>query len=377
MPAAPQAPTPTVEELRAPFERGTAFTVGLEEELMLVDPQTLDLAPLGAAVMERVGDPGPFRRELPAAQLEIVSEPHERLAGAGAEIVAGRARLQQHAGGLARLASAGTHPFAAREGEMSEHERYQRITAEYGAAARQALVSGLHVHVAVPGAERALAVHDALREHLPVIAVLAGNAPFLDGVDTGYASARPKIAEALPRQGVPPAFGSWVAFHDLLSWGTAAHTFTSQELWWEVRLHPRWGTVEVRVADAQLRAGESIAIAAVVQCLVRHLAQRHDEGTLAPPVPTERIAENRWRALRFGLRGTLLDPRTGDATSSRALVHGLIAALEPHAAALGCARELRAADRLAGRNGAEQQRAVAADAGLRGLVDWMTDQYTA
>ena len=367
----------SIEELRAAFERTTAYTVGVEEELMLLDPVTLDLAPRGANAMEAVADPHTFRRELPAAQLEIVTRPCDRVSEAAAELGAARAHLLRETRGSLLHATAGTHPFAAREGVMSEHERYQRIAAEYGTAARQALVNGLHVHVAVPGADRALAVHDALREYLPLIAVLAGNAPFLDGADTGYASVRPKLAEALPRQGVPPVLGSWEALHELLAWGHAARAFTPAELWWEVRLHPKWGTVEVRVADAQLRVSEVTAVAAVIQCLVRALAQRYDAGELHPPVPTERVAENRWRALRFGLGGTLLDPRTGEAQSSRELAHALIASLEPQAAELDCRSELAAAATLAEFNGAEQQRAVAADVGLRGLVAWMVEQFGA
>jgi carboxylate-amine ligase len=231
------------------------------------------------------------------------------------------------------------------------------------------------VHVAIDGADRAVAIHDAIREHLPTVAVLSGNGPFHAGRNTTFATMRPKLSEALPRQGMPPEFGSWDRWCEFVRWGQRSSTFGPQELWWEVRLHPRFGTLEVRVADAQCALHETAGIVALVHALVRHLSDAYDDGTLPAPVRTEVAQENRWRALRHGLGGTLLDGRTGRPRSSRARVHELIELVAPQAEALGCAGELEHATTLARCNGAERQRQVADSRGLTGLVSWMADRF--
>ncbi|HEX8104625.1 MAG TPA: glutamate-cysteine ligase family protein, partial [Solirubrobacteraceae bacterium] len=219
--------------LRAPFDAPgrTDLTVGLEEELMLLDAETLDLAPRAPELLATLaGDPR-FKAEMPAAQIELVSAPATTVAAAAAVLAGARADLLAAGAGRTLAAGAGTHPFAAAEGVLNEGPRYERIQAEYGAVARRQLVFGLHVHVAVTGADRALAVHDALRGHLPLLAALAANAPFHAGRDTGLASMRPKISEQLPRQGVPPALGSFDAYAAELGWGAAAGAVAEPRLW--------------------------------------------------------------------------------------------------------------------------------------------------
>jgi carboxylate-amine ligase len=363
---------------RSRFETATPFTVGIEEELMVLDPATLDLAPAAQRALELIGSGDPrFQPELIAAQLEIVTAPSRTVRGAVSQIREARATAAEALRGTLRLAGAGTHPFAAVQGVVTEHPRYQRIVERYRSAATNAVVFGLHVHVAVPGAERAVAVHDALRAYLPLIAALAGNAPFHGGCDSGCASMRPRLSEALPRQGIPPVLGSWEGFERLVRWGQTSGTFTPRELWWEARLHPLHGTVEVRVADAQIRSEHVGAIAALVASLVATLAERHERGELPAPVPTELIAENRWLALRGGLDGTLADLRDGESFRTRDLVRRLIDDVAPAAERLGCRAELADAERLASRNGAELQRARAGEVGLRDMVGWLADEFEA
>jgi carboxylate-amine ligase len=172
---------------------------------------------------------------------------------------------------------------------------------------------------------------------------------------------RPKLAEGFPRQGIPPAFGSWAQLAELVAWGRRGGAFPDpSHLWWEVRLHARLGTVEVRVCDQPATAGEAAALAAVVQALCAWLAGRHDEGEPSPVHPRERIEENRWRALRHGLDGSFLDLATGDAQPARPRVAALLEALEPEAARLGSGTAFAGAWSLLERTGAERQRAVAA-----------------
>src|SRR4051794_33432380 len=354
------------------------MTVGVEEELMLLDAASLDLAPRAHEVLAAAaGDPR-FKPELPAAQLEIAAPPAASVPEAAVALRRARGGIAAIAAPGARLAGAGAHPFAAPEGAVHPAPRYARLEAEFGAVIRHQLLFGLHVHVAVRPADRALAVYNALRSHLPELAALAANAPCYAGRDTGLASVRPKIADILPRQGVPPAIASWDALAAYLRWGRASGTVPEPGQWWfELRLHTLYGTVEVRVPDVQTTVAETAAIAAVVHALVARLAERHDAGEDLGADDTWRIAENRWAACRHGLDGRLADLRSGASGPARERLHALLDELEPVAARLGCAAELAAARGLVERNGAERQRAVAAERGLHGLVEWLAERFLA
>ncbi len=372
---------------------------------MLLDPVTLDLLPRAHEVLERTrGDPR-FKGELPAAQLEIVTAPAGGVPAGGvpaggvtapaggvtaggvtaiaggvpaaiAALGAARLDLAAAAGGIGRLAAVGVHPFTDPLGTLSRGARYDRTRREYGWIARAQLVSALQVHVAVGGAERSLAVHNALRAHLPELAALAAGAPLLAGRDTGLASVRPKLSELLPRQGVPPAIESWESLAEALRWGAAAGaTPDAGRWWWELRPHLAHGTLELRVPDAQARLVDAAAVAAVVHTLTARLAARHDAGDLPAAVATWRIEENRWSACRDGVEGTMADLESGERRPTRERLHALLAELEPEARRLGCADELAAAHDLAEVNGAMRQRAVAADGGPRAVATWLAAAY--
>jgi glutamate---cysteine ligase / carboxylate-amine ligase len=362
--------------VRDAFEGDAPMTVGLEEELMLLDHETLDLAPRAAAVLARVeGDPR-FTSELPAAQLEIVLPAATTVGEAATALAAARAELAEVAAGLGLLAGAGAHPFAAVEGVLGTGERYEAIAERYGWAARRQLVFGQHVHVAVRPADRALAVFNALRSYLPLIAALAANAPFYDGVDTGLASIRPKLCDLLPRQGVPPPMASWDELEGAMRWGLAAGAMAHvAQWWWEARLHPVFGTIEVRVADTQSTVGEAAAVAAVVHALVGWLVERHGAGEALPVAPSWRIAENRWSACRYGLEGTMADLATGAVAPTRERLAALLDDVAAAADRLGCARELAAARDGLQANGADRQRAAAAQhGGPPGVAAWLADR---
>ncbi len=196
--------TLTGDDLAARFDVPDAFTVGLEEEVMLLDPQTLELCDCASELLGRLnGDPA-FKLELPASQLELVTRPCRDVPTAVRDLGGARAALLAAGAGLARPAAAGVHPFSAVEGRLNSGPRYDRTASEYGVVARSQLVCALQIHVAVGGAARTLAVYNALRPHLPELAALASNSPVYQGHVTGLASVRPKISELLPRQGIPP-----------------------------------------------------------------------------------------------------------------------------------------------------------------------------
>jgi carboxylate-amine ligase len=365
----------TADSIRAAFDTPGPLTVGIEEELMLVDPATLDLAPKATELLERVeGDPR-YKLELPMAQLEIVSPPLTGAHAAAEFLATARDDLKKAAGGLVHLACAGVHPFAGPEGELNPGERYQRTLDEYGRIARRQLVYGLQAHVAVRGADRALAVYNAMRGYLPDLLALAANAPFYGGEDSGLATVRPKVNELLPRQGVPPAIPSWEEWADALRWGAALGTVPEARVWWwELRPHPYFGTLEVRVPDAQATVEDAAAVVAVVHCLAHWLGARHDAGERLPVPPTWRIEENRWRALSRGLDGELADLETGEVAPERERLSAIIDVLQTSARDLGCERELDLARALAGHNGADRQRA-AADGDAKAAVEWLIKSY--
>jgi carboxylate-amine ligase len=355
---------------RARFDAGTDLTIGLEEELMLLHPETL--APLPEApraVAELAAPDRRYRTELPASQLELVTPPSDTLSGALESVAAGRAELAARLSDWARLAGAGAHPDCEPAGALVESERYRPIIEEYGPIVRYEQVYGLHVHVGVRGAGRVLAIFNALRGFLPEIAALAGNGPFIAGRDSGLASVRPKLAELLPRQGVPPVVESFAQLEALIAWGAVGGAVPdATHLWWEARMHPDFPTIEVRVADQPATVRDTGAVAAFVIGLIAWLIERHDAGEALPAPDTVRIAENRWRALRHGLRGTLLDLETGVPTGTRDRLRTRFDEIAGAAERAGVATQLGWARDLVECNGTERQRAIAAEQGVPAVI---------
>ena len=365
--------------LRTAFDARRARLIGLEEELMLLDPRTLDLAPCAREALAALGGDKRFKPELPAAQIENVTVPRRSVAAAAGDLLEARRVLAAAVAGRARVAAAGVHPFAPAVGELNAGVRYGELAEEYAVIARRQLVFGLHVHVTVAGADVAVKVHDALRSYLPELTALTANAPFYEGHDSGLASVRSRIAAMLPRQGVPPALESWEAFERALRWGASAGMLPdARRWWWELRLHPTFGTVEVRVADTQTTVAETAAYAAVVHALVTWLGERAEQGETLPVAPTWRIVENGFIAARDGLDAELADLDSGDREPVRERLERLFDELAPVAAGLGCAAELERARALAaGAGAAGRQRAAAERAGLDGLVAWLADRLLA
>jgi carboxylate-amine ligase len=360
----PADPSNVVEACRRAFSNSGSFTVGLEEELILLDPATLLPTNEVEAALVRLVDER-FTCELRSAQLEVRTRPAVTVAAACRELREARMLAVDRLRGLAAVLAAGVHPTSTLPIEVTHRDRYLGIAADYPWAVREGLPCGLHVHVAIGGPARALAVYNAARSSLPEIAALAANSPFLGGRDTGLASSRLKLNEAFPRAGIPPAFRSWAEYADFVSWGTSGGLFPDQSyLWWDLRLHPVYGTLEFRIADAQTRMGEAGAVAAVCQALVASLAARYDACGDLPVHATHRINENRFRAVRDGLDATFADLDTGIPVPARVRVSALLASLEPFAERFAARNELLAAWTLLAENGAERQRRIVADQGI-------------
>lgn len=364
-------------KLREAFNDQIDGTVGLEEEVMLLDAGTLDLSPRAEQVVEAAATDF-IKTELPASQIELVTSPGSTAGQICSQLHALRKQAYDAAAGIGRLAASGVHPFAAPDGPLSEGEAYDPMAVEYVSVARRQLVFGMHIHVAIRGLDRALAVYNELRAYLPELAALSATAPFHDGIDTGLQSVRPKISENLPRQGIPPAFESAEALAEAMTWAVESGAVqTVRQWWWELRLHPQLGTVEVRVCDSQPTVERAAALVAVTQSLCLHLALQYDEGRLPPPAPTWRIEQNRWSACRHGVHGRLADLRSARVTPTRNRLIELLDLLTPSASKLDCTNQLQHAHRMIQQPAADMYRALEKEWGLYGLVKWMVGEFLA
>jgi carboxylate-amine ligase len=332
-----------LEGARERFEDSVDFTIGLEEEFAILDPRTLELAhryeDVKAACDEDEVLADSAAGELIASEVEIRSGRAESFAEAVELQAERRARLFSlvDSMGLA-LGAMGTHPWASYlDQRIIDTPHYNRLREELGYVAQRNNTWSLHVHVGVRGADRAIAVCDRVRELLPPLLALSANSPFLDRRDAGLGSARSEIfTRTFPRCGVPSPFVDWdtyAGFVDLLQ--RTNSVVESTQLWWSVRPHHSFGTVEVRICDAQTRGEEASALAGLIVACVAQTAIDLDEGVAAAPLSDREIEENLWRAIRYGLAGKLIDFRAGVEVETRAYLDGLLGWTAPARAALG------------------------------------------
>ncbi len=358
----------------ARWKQGEPWTVGLEEEVMLLEP---DGSPAWRSEdVLALLDERHARGETHGLALEIATDPHATIGAAVSQLRHLRAGVAEAVRSLGLCAAvAGTHPTARSEDvEVSPGARYQYLHATMRELARREPTFALHVHVAVPDPELAIRAFDGMRHHVPVLLALSANSPFTRRADTGLASARTPVFQAFPRTGLPRAFGTYDAYVEaidvLLRCGAIPEpTF----IWWDLRLQPRFGTLELRVMDAQTRIRDTAALAALVQCLVRLEAL---DGFAEPEDVPEAMDENRFLAARDGIDAELLDARRGRRVPASGRLATLVDACWPHARALGCERELALLAHLAGDPGAVRQRAIARESGLQGLVHALCGDFS-
>jgi carboxylate-amine ligase len=354
-------------EARERFEGSIDFTIGLEEEFALVDPETLELEhrfeELYAACQRDDVLAESAVGELISSEIEIRSGRSETFAEAMERQRDRRARLFPLAHGLGlELAATGTHPWASYlDQRIIDTPHYRRLREELRWVAQRNNTWSLHVHVGVRGADRAVAVCDHLRGLLPELLALSANSPFLDGRDTGLHTVRTEIfTRTFPRCGVHEPFGNWAAYADFIDVLVRTNSIVeATQLWWSVRPHHAFGTVEVRICDAQARGSESFSLAGLMAACVAQAALDHDAGELPPPVREREIEENLWRAIRNGKDGALVDFERRREVPTRAMVERLVQWAAPACAALGIEVAIPEA------NGAQRaKRALAAGASI-------------
>jgi glutamate---cysteine ligase / carboxylate-amine ligase len=343
---------------QAAFEESTDFTVGLEEEFAVLDPSTLALVPRFEELRDAAqADPvlaESISGELISSEIEIRSGRAPDLAGAIAAQHDRRRRLfaLAHEHGIA-LGATGTHPWADyREQHIIDTEHYHRVEDGLKYVAWRNNTFSLHVHVGVRGADRAVRVCDRLRPVLPLLLAISANSPFLDGRDSGLHTVRSQIfTKSFPRCGVPDAFGSWTAFADYIDFLVRTRSIVEYtQVWWSIRPHFSFGTVEVRICDAQMTGSESDGLAALMVACVAQAARDFDDGIPFTDLPRRLIEENVWRAIRYGLDGEMIDLGTTEVYPASEALERLLSWCAPVRAELGIEVALPSL------NGAQRQR---------------------
>ena len=346
------------------FGRSAPFSIGVEEEFQLLSPESYELVSRYDEVAEAAGDER-VKPELLQSVLEVATSVGRNVPEAVEEARELRARLRDAAAEEGTLiASAGTHPFSRYEHqEVTEAPRYVGLMEKMQWVAERELIFGLHVHVGMRSGDEAIWVANALRTHLPELLALSANSPFWHGRDTGLASTRIKVFDPFPRSGLPPTFPSFRDFEALVERGIKTNSFSDYTyIWWDLRPHPRLGTIEVRICDAQTRIDTVAALVALVQSLVATLAERYERDGTLPIQPITLVAENKWRATRYGLDADLIWLELDEERPAREALRHLVELAEPAARRLGCARELALVEEVLGRGtGADEQRHVHAE----------------
>jgi carboxylate-amine ligase len=364
---------------------GPAYTLGIEEELMILDEQTLELSnsieSLLAAAPPVEGEPQ-LKEELMESVVEIMTTPSGSMDEVGEQLRGLRRTVQAAARecGLA-IGSAGTHPFALwEEQRIVARPRYQELVSALRWVARQELIFGVHVHVGVDGPEKAIHVANGMRVHLPLLLALSANSPFWRADETGLLSTRTPVFRTFPRVGIPPRYEDWEDYERRVTFMVDSRVIEDYTyLWYDVRPHPRLGTVEVRVMDAQTRVEHTLGLAALVQALVKELCEHFDSDKPLSSYPYEMLDENKFIAARHGLDGEIVDLPKEERIPTRALARRVLDRIREHAQELGSADELTAVDDLLEHgNGASRQVVVfGANHDLREVVREVVDKTVA
>ena len=346
---------------------GTPFTLGIEEELMICDAESLELA---QAIDVILGDlpedlPGEVKPELMQSVLEVATLPCKDITEAADQLRQLRRCVREVSArnGLA-IGAAGTHPSAHYEDQLIvDHPRYKELAAELRWIAEQELIFGTHVHVGIDDPEKAIYVADGMRGYLPLLLGMSSNSPLWQGKTTGLMSSRTPVFRAFPRVGIPPYYGTWEIYSyrvEQMMRGGAIEDYTY--LWWDVRPHPDLGTVELRVFDQQTRVEHTIGFAAFAQALARRLSMEYEDGVPSIEYPHELIDDNKVRAAVVGIEGELIDFDQGLEVPGEEMTLGVIEDLRESARELGCEDELARLNEL-----------VEDGTGARRQLNWLQD----
>jgi len=349
------------------FGKSDAYTLGVEEEYMLLDGESFDLVQHIDTVLAAVAG-HELETRINAELMQSVLEIATPVCHTAGDVAAQLRRLRGYVGEVARerdmrVGSAGTHPFSLFERQrITAKDRYRALVDQLQYIARRELIFGMHVHVAVDDPEKAIQVVNGLISHLAELVALSASSPFWRGEATGLASSRHMVFAAFPRSGPPPRFRDYADYAEVV--GQLERTGCIADythIWWDIRLHPRLGTIEIRICDAVTRLDDVVAITAFCQALVKHYAERFDAGEEIPSFHRILTTENKWLAARYGLEAPVMDLHTGrrNRVPVAQSIRRTLRLVEPHARELGSEAELAGVEKILRRgNGADMQQRV-------------------
>ena len=360
-------------------------TIGVEMELELIDHDSRELVKGAHEILTEMGEPfgeaghPKAKKELLQSTVEIITGICENAGAAVADLAATMAELRQYTEPRnLDLICSGTHPFSDPAlQEISPDPRYQRLVNDMQWPARQMQIFGIHVHVGVRSGEKAIAMVNALSAYIPHFLALSASSPYWMGHDTGMASWRSKVFEGLPTAGPPWQLSGWPQFEQLMDTLISSRTIkTIREVWWDIRPHPSFGTVEIRVCDGIPTLREIGVVAALSQCLVHQFDTMIDRGYTLPVPRAWLVRENKWRAARHGLDASIIVDEGGTTVPLRQAIRELVEDLTPVAARLGCIAELRGAMDIMERGSSyiRQREVVEAGGSLRDVVDGLIEE---
>lgn len=368
------------------FKSSERATLGVEWELQLVDRSSRHLRQEAQQLLAALPDLSseaetpPLRHELMQSQVEVVTGICETVEEAKRDLGRNVARMREVLEPRgATLTCSGTHPMDSwRDQQLSPGKRYGELVDQMQWLARRIMTCGVHVHVGVRGQEKAIPIVNALAKYLPHFLALSASSPFWSGHDTGLASARSIVFGALPTAGPPPNLPGWTAFEEYLETLLRAGTIASiKEVWWDIRPHPDFGTIEIRMFDGIPTLREVGMAAALSQCLVEMFDHQLDRGYSLPSPPSWVVKDNKWRATRYGLDARVITDAHGTTVPIRDDLYELVRELAPVAARLGCAEDLDLISEILDKGASyERQRAVVAEGGsLEDVVDMLSAEF--
>jgi carboxylate-amine ligase len=368
------------KQLYLPFPASKSCSLGVEMEVWLVDRETGKLAPEAPKILEILAEEPHFKSELFRSIIEITTDVCHSVQDVYRQLSARLRRLRDVVSEMnLDTICTGTHPFSHwREVPMTANRRYQELVDKMGWPARRLLICGIHVHVGVQSAEHAVAVMNSMTCFVPHLLALSGSSPYWAGVDTSMASSRCKIFDGLPTAGLPPQLPNWNAFaalmHTLMASGSIA---SIREIWWDIRPHPSFGTVEIRSCDGINTMPDLLGLVALVQAWVALLQDRYNRGLLLPSLAPWTLRENKWRAARYGLDAHLVINERGETMSLRRHLQDWLVKLKPFAEELGGEQALaRIYEMLKeGNSSMRQRRHYHQHGSLSALVGFLRDEH--
>ena len=365
------------------YGQGRLYSLGVEEEFQILGRESFELVSRIDEILLAFDDDEEHEGRVKPELLQSVVEVATKVSGSVGEALEDLGRLRARLRDVAAesdslIASAGTHPFSRYEHQdVTDRPRYRELVETMRWVAERELIFGLHIHVGLDSPDKAIACANALRTFLPELLALSVNSPFWQGRPTGIASTRSKVFEAFPRSGLPPAFSSYEEFELLVDRAIKTNSFPDYTyIWWDLRPHPRLGTVELRICDAQARIETVAVLAALTQSLVATLAEEWEREGQTALQPITLVAENKWRAARDGLHAQLIDLEHDTERTAPEALRALADRCEPAAQKLGCAEQLGTLEDVLSRgSGADEQLSVYEETeSLLAVAQWLVEE---